>query len=445
MRAPAPDKRFRLLSVLMAAALSGTLLILLYDTERTSLQVFSLFGMAFSCYIFLLLHRKKFNSALLFAGVAIGLRLALLFATPALSDDYYRFAWDGRLVAAGINPYGHLPAEVRDSPEMQHIDPTGQVFEGLNSKPYYSVYPPLNQLMFGAAAWLSRGDLQANVIWLRILIWLGEAFTVFFLIKLLVMRGRDPGLWVVYALNPLVIVELTGNLHFEGWLVAFVLGAVYFFERKKSTASGLMLAGGALVKLLPLIFIPMLWARQTWKQRLWFSAALAAAGLVFCTPFFSFNLAKKFSSSVDLYFRTFEFNASVYYLFRTVGIWLKGYNPIAVIGPLLGLLSLSAVLFLSFSRRFAQRPLEQVALLILGCYFLLTTTVHPWYIVTLVALAALHEVRWPLVWSCVVILSYSHYFGGRFEENYWMIGLEYAILAGVMVAEKKINWLQKFS
>jgi len=411
--------------MLCLIGLAGVVWVLL-RTDRSSQAVISLFSIAFAFYIFILRYRAAMSMVAI-VSIAIGLRLSMLNAIPNLSDDYYRFAWDGRLVAMGESPYAHLPKDLGDySPS---IDPDGALLKGMNSRGYYSVYPPLNQLMFGLAAWLSRGDLQANVIWLRIIIWLGELLTLFFLVHLLRALGKDQNLWVVYALNPLVLVELTGNLHFEGWVAAFVLGAFYFFQKQKHGSAGLMLAGGALVKLIPLIFIPMLWARQTWRQRLVFCVAGVVAAMLFCLPFLSIDLLRKFASSVDLYFRSFEFNGSVYYLARQVGIWVKGYNPIAFIGPLLGAITFIAVLAFSFVNKFKVMPVALVALLILTVHLLMGTTVHPWYVVTLVALSPVANVRWPLVWSALVVLSYSHYTGGGFAENDVLIALEYFLLA----------------
>jgi hypothetical protein len=144
--------------------------------------------------------------------------------------------------------------------------------------------------------------------------------------------------------------------------------------------------------------------------------------------FVSQDLIENFGSSIDLYFRSFEFNASIYYLTREVGFWVVGYNVIQYIGPGLSLVTLLSVLAISLFRSRLKWNVFQVICVGLSIYFLLATTVHPWYIITLVGLAPLCGWRFPLLWSGVAILSYSHYAGGGFEENYFLITIEYIVL-----------------
>ncbi len=133
-------------------------------------------------------------------------RLLLLFAVPALSDDFYRFVWDGRLLINGINPYTILPADFVQSIDFQRVIGDKIIFEKLNSPNYYTVYPPLNQLIFAASAALSQGSLFGNVIALRIFILLAEISLL-----LILMKKKYNDKFNLYAFNPLIIIELTGQ------------------------------------------------------------------------------------------------------------------------------------------------------------------------------------------------------------------------------------------
>jgi hypothetical protein len=137
-------------------------------------------------------------------------------------------------------------------------------------------------------------------------------------------------------------------------------------------------------------------------------------------------------SSLDLYFRQFQFNASVYYLLRGIGFWSKGYDTGETLGPMLGMLTVLGVFFIAHKPYRFSKPIRFVfaefLLLALLLQLSLSATVHPWYATVPFALGLLTKWRFPIVWSGLVALSYSHYAGGFFQENYWLIALEYCVL-----------------
>jgi hypothetical protein len=153
-----------------------------------------------------------------------------------------------------------------------------------------------------------------------------------------------------------------------------------------------------------------------------------AAVLITFLPFFSVDLLSNFWSSIDLYFQSFEFNASVYYLLRQLGEWATGYNLVRFIGPGLSLLVFAFAIWLSFKKKEAFGGFFGKALLLISSYFLLSTTVHPWYIISVLAVGMMAQKKWVIPWTLLGFLSYSHYLGGGFEENYSLIFLEYALL-----------------
>jgi alpha-1,6-mannosyltransferase len=165
-----------------------------------------------------------------------------------------------------------------------------------------------------------------------------------------------------------------------------------------------------------------------WKKALAVGALAIAVFVLSFSVFVTDELIQNFSSSIDLYFRNFEFNASVYYLAREIGFLVTGYNVIHYIGPGLSLITLALILGISLLKSRLGWSVFQTVCAGLTVYFLLATTVHPWYIITLVGLAPLCGWKFPLLWSAVAVLSYFHYINGGFEENYLIIALEYVIL-----------------
>jgi len=414
----------------ISLALAGYILIIGvgYFTSRDDfLQLSILFGALFLGYILFLKKIAAFGIREIVL-VAILFRVSLLLAAPNLSDDFWRFIWDGRLLAAGENPYLYLPLESADDPTIAELDLKGEVYTNLNSKQYYTVYPPLNQVVFAASAFVGCSNPMAEVFVLRLILLAVEIGVMVLLIRLLRHFQKDEKLVAWYALNPLVIVEIIGNLHFEGLMLFFILLAIWLWTREKILPASIALAAAISTKLLPLILIPMLPKFLGWKKAMTIGVISVSLFVLSFSVFVSQELIENFGSSIDLYFRSFEFNASIYYLSREVGYWVVGYNVIQYIGPGLSLVALLSVLAISLLRSRLKWNVFQMICVGLSIYFLLATTVHPWYMITLVGLAPLCGWRFPLLWSGVAILSYSHYAGGGFEENYFLITIEYIVL-----------------
>ena len=94
-------------------------------------------GMSLAFGIFSLIVLESFRADSIFPFIALGVfvRVILLFFFPKLSDDIYRFCWDGQLLHLGINPFTYLPDD------LQHENAfLAQLYPSLNSKSYYSIY-----------------------------------------------------------------------------------------------------------------------------------------------------------------------------------------------------------------------------------------------------------------------------------------------------------------
>lgn len=405
-----------------------------YITPRQSFeQLIGLYSALFVGYFFLI---KTFKNAreVIFLGVFF--RLLLLLAIPALSDDFYRFVWDGRLLFNGINPYTILPTDFIQTVDFQIVIGNKTIFEKLNSPNYYTVYPPLNQLIFAASAALSQGSLLGNVVALRIFILLAEISLLFIL-----MKNKYSDKFNLYAFNPLIIIELTGNLHFEGVVMCFLVLAFYVGVKKRKTLvfSSFLFACAVCVKMLPLIFIPLIIRKLAWKKGITYAVLVGIFTALFFLPFLDRMLIEKLFSSVNLYFQKFEFNASIYYLVRAVGFKIFGYNIIGTAGKIMAFLTFSGVLLISWK----CKNLFVGALAILTLYFAMATTVHPWYATNLLVIAIFTSFRYPIVWSYTIFLSYATYQTNLYQENLWLVTLEYLLVFGMMIYEIRNNFYIK--
>ncbi|MBU6121650.1 hypothetical protein [Hymenobacter siberiensis] len=426
--------------LLAGAAYTG----LAFATPRADFgQLAGLFAVALGAYAWLLHSRLPLRWGL---GTALVFRLLWLPATPAFSDDIFRFRWDGLLVAHGVNPFRFRPdeiiadgartalpdASVRNTvlPELQ------QLYRQLNSPHYYSVYPPVCQAIFGGAARLFPASERGFVTCLRLVMLAAEAGTAWLLLALLAAMGWPRVRALRYLLHPLPIMELTGNLHFEALALCFLLLAIWLLSRQQWAKSAGALALGVAAKLIPLLVLPLLIRRLGWRRFLAYAGMVAGTLLVLFSPFLSVALVVNISRSLNLYFRSFEFNASIYYVVRAIGYQLTTYNKIAQIGPALALTGGLLGLALAWrERRLTVASLAQTLLLMLTAYYALATTVHPWYLALLIGLGALSRFRFPLVWGGLAVLSYAAYRSSAYTENLWLVALEYVVTLGVLVWE----------
>ena len=412
-----------------------------YFTERSNfIQLISLFGILFVAYFLLLKYKKHFTKIKWLIALAVLIRIVLLFQIPNLSDDYFRFIWDGRLLAHGNNPFLFLPSNIIDNELFVQNNLSVELFNGLNSKIYYTCYPPVNQLIFGISAFLSPNSISGSIIIMRLFIILAELGTILLLIKLLKLFEIQQNLFMIYAFNPLSIVELTGNLHFEAIMICFLILSIYFLIKEKLFLSAFIFSLAVGIKLLPLIFLPLLIKKLGWKKGLLFSGSvLGLFGLMF-VPFLSRELITNFFSSINLYFQKFEFNASIYYLVRWLGYRVTGYNIIAVAGIILSIISfLTIVCIALFYRNKNSASVFQLMLFTITAYFLFATTIHPWYLVTPVAFSVFTQFRFAIVWSALSVLSYSAYHIFPYKENIWFVSLEYFAVGYYFIYEFREN------
>lgn len=433
--------------------LLALLLILLgYNSSRNDFFVFfTLYSLAFATYSFILYHtfRSTQLNILYYLGAAILLRLALLGMQPNLSDDFYRFVWDGRLAAAGINPFLYKPEELLNQPIFEQLqlktlyegdaNADWAYYSGLNSKSYYSVYPSALQFIFLCSAWIFPDNLMGAIVVMRLFIIAAELGTLFFSLKILGYRNLDPRLLLLYALNPLIILEWTGNLHFEALAIFFLSASLWFLLKNRLFVSTLFFSGAVVSKLIPLIYLPIFFSFLGWRKGLQYSVLSGTWVLIFLIPFFyDINTIAHLSKSVGLYFNSFEFNASFYYLAEAIIGIFTDTIPRQQLALILNILVLIFILYLSFWRKATTvAQVQNYMLWALTAYFLATRTVHPWYIGSLVWLAIFTGQRYPFYWSFLIGLSYITYLSGNFEEQNWAVFIEYTLLFALMMRWKQ--------
>ena len=394
----------------------------------------------FGAYIVLLRELNKEETSFQ-TGLTLSIlfRGILLFSIPVLSDDYFRFIWDGNLLAHGINPFSSTPTQLIQGSTDFFIPQS--IYEGLNSKDYFTVYPPVSQFIYWMGAMLFGTQILGNVIVMRLFIFAAEIGSILILRKLLKQYGYNPKYAFIYGLNPLMIIELTGNLHFEGIMIFFLLWAFYLLQNRKYILAFVCITLSVNTKLIPLLLTPYLVFSIGLKRTIYFAAIGVFGTIALHIPFLDQQFVQNFGSSLGLYFKTFEFNASIYYIVRWVGFQVKGYNIIQDAGPIMALISTSLMVIVSWLYRdktLKNLPVAYITILMI--YYMFSTTVHPWYVSSLLIFVPLAGTLFPVAWSLLLPLTYITYRTTAYEQDLLLIAIEYIlviIVLGIDVYRRK--------
>src|SRR5262249_306879 len=199
---------------------------------------------------------------------AVAMRAAMLLTEPYLSSDVYRYIWDGRVEAAGINPYRYIP----HAPELSHLR-DGVIFPRINRGDYApTIYPPVAQLFF-----LGLTRVGESVLIMRLGLIAAEAVIIACLLALLRRRGAPATRIALYAWHPLPIWEIAGNAHVDAVMIALLLLGLVLAADGRILSAGVMVTLGALVKPVALIALPVLWKPWNWRLPLLAAATVLIA------------------------------------------------------------------------------------------------------------------------------------------------------------------------
>jgi hypothetical protein len=417
-----------------------------YETTTLLLTYYSLFIV----YGWIVFHAGE-SQTNFWLMASLAFRFVLLFNVPNLSDDFYRFIWDGRLLASGYHPFAEVPSFYMAHPnEIKGIGI--ELFSKLNSKDYFTIYPPVAQFIFWSAAKLSPDSIYGSMVVMKVILLGAEIGTLLVARQLLAMMNISTGRVLIYALNPLVIIEIVGNVHLEGLLIFFLLLSLLLLYRRKLIFSGLSMAMAICAKLIPVIFLPALLPRMGWKRAAYYYMIAVASCILLFIPIWDKEILSGFYDSLGYYFKKFEFNASIYYLVREWGFWVYGYNIIQTVGWKLALVSSCIIILLSYipfrkvsesnvSSKDVDVTLFVRFLFILLTYYIFTTTLHPWYVTTLLALSIFTGFRFPVIWTALIFLTYTGYSKVGFQENFIAVAIEYITVIGYFAYE--LLWRKK--
>jgi hypothetical protein len=372
-------------------------------------------------------------------------RMVLIFTTPTLSDDVYRYLWDGYIANQGISPY----AFAINAPELDNL--AIPLRDQANNPEMASPYLPAAQWIFAGMA----AVLPAQPVTLQILMAAFGLISGWLIARLLALAAMPAHRVLLYLWNPLVILETAHGAHIDAWMVLLALAALWFTLKKNQSeknggsllqvaAAPFFLALATLTKIVPILLLPVLDRQWSWHQRLVYAGssvvlllpAVRRAGWGLGGPLDGTGLF----GALRIYAEQWKFNSG---LFAWLEDWLSGWglaDPTAT-AKWITLAVLSGVCLAIWMRArppYSPRKTLRLAAVPFMAYLLLTPTMHPWYaLIVLVFLPFLTpgetEPRWfwlvVIPWlylSGALIFSYLTYLDPlNFRELPWVTTLEW--------------------
>ena len=208
--------------------------------------------------------------------VAILCRLVVLFPEPFLSSDVYRYAWDGVVQHAHINPYRYVPG---DKALTFLRAPNQDLFDNMNRRDYArTIYPPAAQMMFYVITFINP-----SVTFMKMGMVLLEVVTVWGLLQMLRLMGMRREWVLVYAWMPMLIWEIAGSGHLDSMAMAWIVLAMVARYKRQPVWTGVFLALAVLTKFYPLVLFPAFYQRGDWKM----PATMAGLAAVLYAPYLS--------------------------------------------------------------------------------------------------------------------------------------------------------------
>ncbi|HJP29841.1 MAG TPA: hypothetical protein QGF95_04735 [Candidatus Latescibacteria bacterium] len=346
------------------------------------------------------------HSGIIIVGVALCSRLLLLDTAPTLSDDIYRYVWDGRVQAAGLNPYSHAPEH--DSRTGLRDDDWSQI----NHPELVTVYPPVAQWFFHAVVRLAPGvtAMKAALVACDLLL-------IFVLWRWLRRRSQAGWRILLYAWHPLPVIEIAGNGHVDILGVLCLCTALLWLCGDRRHLAAWALAAAVLGKMIPLLCLGAFWRRlapdrsSRWLRTidprprlslLWVPVLVVTAYL----PFLEAGAAMW--SGLSAYAVKWRFNDSAYGLvYRFLSNPKPGWEwddeaLLTARWVCLGGVALVALWT-------ALRHGDDVAVgcaAVLGAQLLLAPTVHPWYMLWVLPFMVLRPHPAWMAFSWLVFLPY---------------------------------------
>jgi hypothetical protein len=348
------------------------------------------------------------------AVIAVLIRVPVVVSPPYLSVDVYRYLWDGRIEAAGFNPYRYAP----NDPRLERLRDNA-VFPQIGSKDAPTIYPPVAEAIFLG---VTRFGERPTAIKLAMVVCEAVAFVL--LVGMLAAEGLPTTRVLVYAWHPLALWEFAGSGHLDAVLIPFILAALWAARRGRQGLGGLFLAAATLTKLYPAVMLPALYRRWGWTMPATFAATILVAYLPFL------GAGAKVLGFLPRYATQEGFDAGgagfylvnlVHHALPLIAIDARLYRVVAL--AVLAVLGVACVLL-----RDPARPPFAMAALLATVFMIIVSPHYPWYFAWLIVFACFVR-SFALLWLTTACLALYLVRGYVFLADDQRFAIETAIYA----------------
>lgn len=351
--------------------------------------------------------------------LGLGFRLLFFGSDPVYENDYKRYLWDGAVTAAGANPYTYSPDEIsaasepgaRSVPDLvrlaiMSID-ADDIAEEINSPVLTTIYPPAAQAVFALAHWVAPFELWG----LRLVFLCFEGLGLLALLAALRMRGR-PRLWAaLYWLNPIVIFTTYNGLHMDVLLVAPILSALLWVQRRPYMAA-VMLSLAAAIKLWPLLLAPVLF--RQWRHKPYLYCGIAGLTAVLTGLSLLPMLLSLGDSAGLLAYSSNWTNSSFLFPGLRGALGFLTEDPNRATRYLIAIVLTGFSLWLGFIAPKDPDRIPVHLLLLVAAFVLLSPTGYPWYFIWFLMFLPFAASHWSARGLALLTVGASVYYA-RFQ------------------------------
>lgn len=346
------------------------------------------------------------------------LRILSVPIHPLGSDDFYRYLWDGKVQANGINPYAYAP----DAKELTYLH-SEILPKYVNHANMKTLYPPLTEILF-YISYLISGE---SYIGLKLLLLFFDFMTIYGIFLILKKLNIDKKYLLLYALSPLPIFQFFVDAHADGFGLAFIVFAIFFYLDNKKILSYILIGLSICIKPIGLLFIPLLFfTEKSISERI---KVVLIPAFICSALYIPYIFTGSPFQALIKFTENWTFNGIVFDIFNS---FMHNNQKVRLICGIIYFLILLSILF-------SKKDLLNKVYLSVFLLLIFSPVVHPWYVCWLVVLLPFVP-RWSGIFyvslvSLTAITDLNYQLSGIWKEYTFVLILEYVPVLGIFLYE----------